>query len=56
MFLKAAKTNQGFYAMRKSLDFGGERGIRTLGTRFVGTHDFQSCAFDQLSHLSMINY
>ncbi len=24
---------------------GGERGIRTLGPDFVGTHDFQSCPF-----------
>ena len=31
--------------------FGGERGIRTL-ERFHPLHDFQSCAFDQLSHLS----
>ena len=32
--------------------FGGEREIRTLGT-FDSSHDFQSCALDQLSHLSM---
>ena len=31
---------------------GGEREIRTLGT-FDSSHDFQSCALDQLSHLSM---
>lgn len=31
----------------------GERGIRTLETDFmVRLHDFQSCAFNQLSHLS----
>ena len=30
---------------------GGERGIRTL-ERIPPLHDFQSCAFDQLSHLS----
>ena len=34
--------------------FGGERGIRTLG-EFNPTHDFQSCALDQLSHLSKLN-
>ncbi len=26
---------------------GGERGIRTLGPDFVGTHDFQSCPFNR---------
>jgi hypothetical protein len=31
--------------------YGGERGIRTLGTSY-GTHDFQSCTFSQLGHLS----
>jgi hypothetical protein len=31
---------------------GGERGIRTLGTPFGRTHDFQSCSFSQLGHLS----
>ena len=30
---------------------GGEKGIRTLDT-VPRIHDFQSCAFDQLSHLS----
>ena len=33
---------------------GGERGIRTLGTAFGSTHDFQSCSFSQLGHLSGI--
>lgn len=33
---------------------GGERGIRTLG-KFNPTHEFQSCALDQLSHLSNYN-
>ena len=33
---------------------GGERGIRTLGTAFGSTHDFQSCSFNQLGHLSRI--
>ncbi len=32
---------------------GGERGIRTLGTAFGSTHDFQSCSFGQLGHLSV---
>jgi hypothetical protein len=32
---------------------GGERGIRTLGPAFGGTHDFQSCPFGQLGHLSV---
>ena len=32
--------------------FGGEKGIRTLDT-VPRIHDFQSCAFDQLSHLSI---
>ncbi len=31
---------------------GGERGIRTLGAAFDSTHDFQSCSFSQLGHLS----
>lgn len=31
--------------------FGGEKGIRTL-EYIPALHDFQSCAFDQLSHLS----
>ena len=30
---------------------GGEKGIRTLDD-IPAIHDFQSCAFDQLSHLS----
>jgi hypothetical protein len=32
--------------------FGGERGIRTLGAAINSTHDFQSCSFSQLGHLS----
>ena len=32
---------------------GGERGIRTLGAAFNSTHDFQSCSFGQLGHLSV---
>jgi hypothetical protein len=32
--------------------YGGERGIRTLGAAFGSTHDFQSCSFGQLGHLS----
>ena len=32
---------------------GGERGIRTLGAAINGTHDFQSCTFSQLGHLSV---
>jgi hypothetical protein len=35
--------------------YGGERGIRTLGTAFGSTHDFQSCSFSQLGHLSAID-
>jgi hypothetical protein len=31
---------------------GGERGIRTLGAALNDTHDFQSCSFNQLGHLS----
>jgi hypothetical protein len=31
---------------------GGERGIRTLGAVISDTHDFQSCSFSQLGHLS----
>gem|GEM_PF-3287678 len=31
---------------------GGERGIRTLGAALNDTHDFQSCSFSQLGHLS----
>ena len=33
---------------------GGERGIRTLGSAFGRTHDFQSCTIGQLGHLSAI--
>ena len=33
--------------------FGGEKGIRTL-EYIPALHDFQSCAFDQLSHLSTV--
>ncbi len=32
---------------------GGESGIRTHGSAFGGTHDFQSCTFGQLGHLSV---
>jgi hypothetical protein len=31
---------------------GGESGIRTHGSGVSGTHDFQSCPFGQLGHLS----
>jgi hypothetical protein len=34
---------------------GGERGIRTLGAAINDTHDFQSCSFSQLGHLSASN-
>ena len=34
--------------------FGGERGIRTLGTTVSSTRDFQSRSFSQLGHLSAI--
>ena len=37
----------------KNKKLGGERGIRTLGTPFGRTHDFQSCSFSQLGHLSV---
>jgi hypothetical protein len=33
---------------------GGERGIRTLGAACGSTHDFQSCSFSQLGHLSFV--
>jgi hypothetical protein len=33
--------------------YGGERGIRTLGAAINSTHDFQSCSFSQLGHLSV---
>ena len=38
---------------RHFLNNGGERGIRTLGAAFGSTHDFQSCSFSQLGHLSL---
>jgi hypothetical protein len=38
--------------MRYLILYGGERGIRTLGAAFDSTHDFQSCSFSQLGHLS----
>ena len=34
--------------------YGGERGIRTPGTTFGGTHDFQSRSLGQLGHLSSL--
>ena len=34
--------------------YGGERGIRTPGTTFGGTHDFQSRSLSQLGHLSSL--
>jgi hypothetical protein len=34
--------------------YGGERGIRTPGTTFGSTRDFQSRSFNQLGHLSVI--
>ena len=44
----------GQYALTLGIFFdnGGERGIRTLGAAFDSTHDFQSCSFGQLGHLS----
>ncbi len=33
--------------------YGGERGIRTLGTTVSSTRDFQSRSFGQLGHLSL---
>ena len=41
--------NQAFHT-----NCGGESGIRTHG-EYYPTHDFQSCALDQLSHLSIKN-
>ena len=35
---------------------GGERGIRTLGAAINDTHDFQSCSFGQLGHLSVLKH
>ena len=32
---------------------GGEGGIRTLEGGFAPLHDFQSCSFGQLGHLSV---
>ena len=34
---------------------GGERGIRTLGPAINQPHDFQSCTFGQLGHLSAVS-
>jgi hypothetical protein len=34
--------------------YGGERGIRTPGTTFGSTRDFQSRSLNQLGHLSVI--
>ena len=39
-------------ASLESEGYGGERGIRTLGAAFGSTHDFQSCSFGHLGHLS----
>jgi hypothetical protein len=42
--------------MEDSTDiYGGERGIRTPGTTFGSTRDFQSRSFNQLGHLSVIS-
>jgi hypothetical protein len=38
---------------RAAMYNGGERGIRTLETGFARLHDFQSCSFGQLGHLSV---
>ncbi len=35
--------------------YGGERGIRTPGTTFGSTRDFQSRSLGQLGHLSIIS-
>ena len=35
--------------------YGGERGIRTPGTTFGSTRDFQSRSLNQLGHLSVIS-
>ena len=35
--------------------YGGERGIRTPGTTFGSTRDFQSRSLNQLGHLSIIS-
>ena len=44
--------NSAVSAMKTDIAFsGGEKGIRTLDT-VARIHDFQSCAFDQLGHLS----
>ena len=37
---------------RLSAKNGGESGIRTHGAGISSTHDFQSCSFGQLGHLS----
>ena len=48
-FAAANRKNHRFCAV---VSVGGEKGIRTLDT-ISSIHDFQSCALDQLSHLSM---
>ena len=40
----------------KRKKYGGERGIRTLGAGISDTHDFQSCSFSQLGHLSAFRW
>ena len=42
------------YSIGISFGDGGERGIRTLGAAINSTHDFQSCSFSQLGHLSVL--
>ena len=44
------RANKKTEALNLGFLLGAERGIRTLGT-FYRTHDFQSCALGQLSHL-----
>jgi hypothetical protein len=35
--------------------YGGQSGIRTHETSYPRLHDFQSCSFDQLGHLSILS-
>ena len=52
--IRAKNKTKGFLmnCIKNPSRFGGEKGIRTLGD-VSATHDFQSCALDQLSHLSI---
>ena len=51
-FPRAGGAKDRRWAAKKLKSGGGESGIRTHGAVISSTHDFQSCSFGQLGHLS----